>query len=67
MIPASYSEWRHCIEEKCNIPLTEPYIKSRLEALQAKESHDTKKFRKLYGDQYWLQVIQWFKQALQGE
>ncbi|MDD0930201.1 hypothetical protein [Xylella fastidiosa] len=33
LIPNTYEAWRHCIEHRCNIPLTQTYIEERLAAL----------------------------------
>ena len=70
MIPKSYNEWKHCIVEKCKIPLTPQYIQSRMEALESDSSPESMKFRKLYGDEHFQQIKKWFEQALkdvQGE
>ena len=64
MIPTNYQEWRHCIEVKCNIPLTKNFITTRIEALQDLSEDETVKFQKLYGDDYRLQVLEWYEQAL---
>ena len=64
MIPGSYEEWRSCIVEKCGIPLSKSFAESRLEALRDSSSPATVKFRNLYGDAYWQQVLAWFEKAL---
>lgn len=66
VIPNTYAEWRYCIEEKCGIPLTLDFVSSRIESLQCASSENTKKFCKLYGEDYWRQVIAWFEQAREG-
>ncbi len=67
MIPKTYEEWRHCITIKCGIPLTDTYIRSRLDVLKNETSQEVKKFRNLYGDSHLMQVIDWFTRALKDE
>jgi hypothetical protein len=63
VIPASFSEWRHCIEKECGIPLTEGYIAERLALLSNTNSEEASRFRTLYGEDHWRSVIGWFEQA----
>ena len=63
MQPTNYSVWRHCIEVKCGIPLTASFIQQRLEALSDLNNATTKEFTRLYGEDYRVQVIQWYQQA----
>jgi hypothetical protein len=62
-IPTNYAEWRECITVHCGIPLTLDYITERLNALSQVETEETIRFRRLYGDQHWRDVIHWFRQA----
>ena len=64
MIPANYGEWRDFIEVKCRLPLTQQVIQERIAALGNESDNETKKFRDLYGDDYWMQVRSWYQQAL---
>ena len=59
----SYSEWHKAITERCKIDLTPEYIRSRISALQNPKDKSTQEFRVKYGEQYLLQVIEWFRQA----
>ncbi|MCC5793274.1 MAG: hypothetical protein JJT85_00885 [Chromatiales bacterium] len=65
MIPATFSEWKHCIEVECRLDLTKDYVASRLAILRQAESEETRRFRKLYGDAHWHKVVSWFEQAQQ--
>ena len=62
-IPTNYAEWHECITVHCGIPLTPDYITRRLIALRQSESEETIRFRRLYGDQHWQNVMHWFLQA----
>lgn len=62
-IPTNYAEWHKCITVHCGIPLTPVYITRRLIALRQSESEETIRFRRLYGDQHWQNVMHWFLQA----
>jgi hypothetical protein len=62
-MPASYSDWHHCITVDCNILLTAGYIDARITALQDDKDFRTRQFVKLYGQQHRHQVIEWFEQA----
>ena len=59
----SYSEWHKAITERCKIDLTPEYIRTRISALQNPKDKSTQEFRVKYGEQYLLQVIEWFRQA----
>jgi len=61
--PTNFHEWRHCIEVKCGIPLTASFILQRIEALSDLNNITTKEFTRLYGEDYRVQVIQWYQQA----
>lgn len=64
-IPQNYEEWRHCITVECGIPLTAGFITERLAIWRDENSEESRRFSKLYGDQYRLAVIGWFEQAEQ--
>ena len=59
----SYSEWHKAITERCKIDLTPEYIRTRISALQNPKDKSIQEFRVKYGEQYLLQVIEWFRQA----
>lgn len=62
-IPQTYTEWRHCIEVECGIPLTPAFIQARLIQLGDEQAEETLRFRRLYGDDHWRRVLSWFEQA----
>ena len=41
------------------------YINTRIAVLTNVESEETTRFRRLYGDQYWQNIVRWFQQAQQ--
>ncbi len=61
--PQSYDEWQHCITVECGIPLTASFVAQRLAILGDKEAQETRRFRNLYGDDYWQLVVGWFERA----
>ena len=63
-LPATYTEWRHCITEVCGIPLTADFIQHRLSVLGNPHNDMTKRFIALYGKPHWQQTKQWFMDAL---
>ncbi len=62
-IPQNYEEWRHCITVECKIPLTSNFIEQRLAVWRDEACEETRRFRRLYGDDYWRTVLAWFEQA----
>lgn len=67
MIPANYTAWRNCITELCGIPLTKDFITQRISVLTEADSDETLRFRRLYGDAHWRNVLSWFQRALKKE
>jgi hypothetical protein len=65
VIPETYLGWRHCITVHCGIPLTADFVARRIAALIRGEIEETLRFRKLYGDAHWRQVLAWFQRARQ--
>lgn len=63
--PQNYAEWRHCITVECGIPLTSAFVAERLSIWRDENAEETRRFRKLYGDDYLKAVIGWFEQAEQ--
>lgn len=63
IIPATYEQWRQCIEVRCSIPLTATYITERLSELRDDKHPKTKKFQDLYGAQQLQDTIAWFQRA----
>lgn len=63
VIPASYAEWRHCIEQQCRQPLTPEYIATRLTSLRDPQETHTREFTRLYGEPQLRATIGWFEQA----
>ena len=63
MLLSSYTEWKHCIEVKCGIKLTDVFIKERLCELQNGTHPKTMEFIQLYGINYRDKILGWFKEA----
>ena len=63
VIPASYEQWRNCIEVRCKIRLTSTYIRERLAELQDDKHARTREFAKLYGADHLQRTIAWFRRA----
>ena len=63
VIPATYREWRHCIEVECGIELMPAYLAERLAALHKTEGEEVRRFAALYGADHWRRVVSWFEQA----
>ncbi len=63
IIPASYAEWRRCIEHDCRQPLTAGFIAARLAALRDPADPHTRDFVRLYGEAHLRSVLAWFEQA----
>jgi hypothetical protein len=66
LIPQNYAEWQHCITVDCGIALEAAYINTRIAVLTNPESEETTRFRRLYGDQHWQNIVRWFRQAQQA-
>jgi len=62
-IPNSYIDWKHCITVECGIPLTLGFVRERLGIFTDPKSPESGRFRKLYGESHWQNVVQWFWQA----
>jgi hypothetical protein len=63
VIPQTYADWRYCITVQCGLALSPDYIQSRIHALSTAGSEETERFRRLYGDPHWQNVLAWFRQA----
>ncbi len=63
-IPASYEQWRYCIEVRCRIKLTRNYITKRLSELQNDRHAQAREFVKFYGPDQHQRIITWFRRAL---
>jgi hypothetical protein len=63
VIPASYVEWRHCIEVDCGIALAPAFIEQRLRALRDPGSQEMLRFARLYGNDHLQRVTAWFERA----
>jgi hypothetical protein len=63
MIPSTYTDWRHCIERDCGIPLTPAFIAERIADLCDERSHHTQQFLRHYGREHHARVLDWFRQA----
>ncbi len=63
MIPASYADWRRCIEVDCQIQLTPAFVAARIDELNDATHFRTQQFVALYGPGYREQVLAWFQRA----
>lgn len=61
MIPQSFEQWKHCIENDCKINLTKEFAQQRLAVYQNSGHPETLKFRSLFGQQHLENTIKWFK------
>ena len=62
-LPISYQQWRHCIQVRCRIRLTENYVGERLAELQNTSHVKTKEFVRVYGVEHLQRTIHWFRRA----
>ncbi len=62
---ATYEDWKHCITELCDIPLTPDYIEKRITELCDPDNDHTKRFINVWGESHLKRTIGWFKQAKQ--
>ncbi|AAF84896.1 hypothetical protein XF_2097 [Xylella fastidiosa 9a5c] len=67
LIPNTYEAWRHCIEHRCNIPLTHTYIEERLAALRDPNNFHTQQFIRCWGETHLRQITHWFTLAIESE
>lgn len=63
IIPTRYESWRHCITVECGIPLTHTFINERIAVFTDPNNLESARFRKLYGDKHWQNIIQWYRLA----
>jgi hypothetical protein len=63
VIPASYEEWRHCIQVHCRIPLTPSFVAQRLRELDDRALYSTEQLIRRYGEAHVAQVKRWFQRA----
>ncbi len=61
--PQNYDEWHHCITVECGIALTSEFVAERLSIWRNAETEETKRFIKLYGEEYLHAVVGWFEVA----
>jgi hypothetical protein len=61
MIPQTFEQWKDCIVKDCKIDLTHEFAQQRLVIYQDKQLAVTQKFISLYGEQHYLNIIQWLK------
>jgi len=62
MIPHSFEQWKHCIENDCKIQLNKEFAQKRLKVYQNRKNAETIKFISLYGDQHLNNIIKWLQQ-----
>lgn len=63
MIPKNYQQWQDCIVNKCNIKLTNDFIKTRLDIYENEKNSESITFIQLYGIEHYRNTISWYKQA----
>ncbi|TAG24224.1 MAG: hypothetical protein EAZ40_06395, partial [Rhodobacterales bacterium] len=63
MIPATYEQWRHCIQIDCGIELEPRYIQACQQALDGGRSDEAQRFARLYGQAHLRRVLDWFERA----
>ena len=69
-VPNSYEQWRHYIEVRCGMQLTQSFLSKRLSELQDGNHVRTKEFERFYGSEQLQWTITWFRRAsddLSGE
>ncbi len=64
MLLQTYEEWKHCIEVKCGIPLTQIFVHKRIEELNDNDNKHTVEFTQLYGEAYKNKIVEWFNQSI---
>jgi len=62
-VPENYEQWHHCITVDCAIPLTSEFVMQRLKIWRDENAEETLRFRRLYGDAHWREVVGWFERA----
>ena len=60
MIPQDFESWKYCIEQKCGIPLTLPFVQKRLSVYGNPELPETQRFISKYGEEHYQRVKAWF-------
>ncbi|WP_102794368.1 hypothetical protein [Bowmanella denitrificans] len=63
LMPASFTQWQHCIVNECGIVLDKAFIEARIQAMENRSMEHTKQFVRLYGEAHYARVLQWFYQA----
>lgn len=64
VIPKNFDEWKACIEQRCGIPLTVSFARSRLVVYENQELPETRKFISLYGKEHYQNIVLWFHQIV---
>lgn len=59
----TYEDWKFCIIELCQVPLTDEYVAQRLRELRDSCNDNTRKFVASWGEEHRQKVITWFEQA----
>lgn len=63
MIPQTYEQWRHCIVIECGQALSQAYVAERIATWTNEGKDETLRFRRMYGDPHWRNVVRWFERA----
>ena len=63
IVPASFAEWRRCIEVDCGIELTPAFIAARRRALADARDPHTRRFVEHWGEAHRRRVLAWLDEA----
>lgn len=66
MILQDFENWKYCITHKCNIPLTMDFAKQRLTVYNNPDLPETQRFIKLYGEEHYERIKEWFTRIADG-
>jgi len=65
ILPKSFQDWKICIEQRCGIPLTPDFAKTRLSIYSNGSLPETQRFVKLYGDEHFSNIKKWLNRVIQ--
>lgn len=62
-MPGDYNTWKSMITTDCGESLTAEFLDERIKALKNTADPYTKKFREIYGEDYYKAVLSWYERA----
>lgn len=65
IIPQNFEEWKICIEQKCEIPLTRQFAEQRLAIYKNEKLPETQRFLTRYGADHLQHIIAWFTRVVE--